>query len=155
MIQRIQSLYLLLTTLFSVLFLNGSFLKLIDSEGSRIIVNFTGIYKASGDKGFDLIEKLLPLSVIFILIPVISVLAIFLYRNRKLQFKITLILILVSIVLILISTYYGISIVNSYHASFVPGIKMFIPFLILVFAILAYRGIKKDEALVKSYDRIR
>jgi hypothetical protein len=155
MIQRIQSLYLLLTTLLSGLFLKGNFLKLIDTEGSGIIVNFTGIYKASGDKGFDLIEKLLPLSIIFILIPVISVLAIFLYKNRKLQLKITLILIIVSILLIAISTYYGISIINSYHASFVPGIKMLIPFLILVFAILAYTGIKKDEALVKSYDRLR
>ncbi len=155
MIQRVQSLYLLLTTLLSGLFLKGNFLKFIDTEGSGIIVNFTGIYKATGDKGFDLIEKLFPLSIIFILIPVISVLAIFLYKNRKLQLKITLILIIISIVLIAISTYYGISLINSYHASFVPGIKMFIPFLILVFAILAYRGIKKDEALVKSYDRIR
>jgi len=155
MIQRIQSVYLLLTTLLSALFLKGNFLKFIDNEGSRIIVNFTGIYKVTGDKGFDLIEKLLPLSIIFILIPVISVLAIFLYKNRKLQLKITLILIIISIVLIAISTYYGISLMNSYHASFFPGIKVFVPFLVLVLTILAYRGIKKDEALVKSYDRIR
>jgi hypothetical protein len=155
MIQRVQSLYLLLTTLLSGLFLKGNFLKFINTEGSGTIVNFTGIYKATGDKGFDLIEKLLPLSIMFVLIPVISVVAIFLYKNRKLQLKITLILIIISISLIVISAYYGISLMNSYHASFVPGIKMFTPFLILVFAILAYRGIKKDEALVKSYDRIR
>jgi hypothetical protein len=155
MIQRIQSLYLLLTTLLSGLFLKGSFLKFIDNEGSRIIVNFTGIYKVTGNKGFDLIEKLLPLSIIFILIPVISGLAIFLYKNRKLQLKITLILIIISIVLIAISIYYGISLINSFHTTFVPGITMFVPFLILVLTILAHRGIKKDEALVKSYDRIR
>jgi hypothetical protein len=144
-----------LTTLLSGLFLKGNFLKTINDEGSEIIVNFTGIYKSGGDKSFDLIEKLLPLSLIFILIPVISVLALFLYKNRNLQLKMTLILIIVSIVLIAISTYYGISIINSYHSSFVPGIKMCIPFFILIFAILAYRGIKKDEELVKSSDRIR
>jgi hypothetical protein len=155
MIQRVQSLYLLLTTLLSGLFLKGNFLKFINTVDSGIIINFTGIYKATGDRGFDLIEKLLPLSIIFILIPVISVLAIFLYKNRKLQLKITLILIIISILLIAISTYYGISLINSYHTAFVPGIKMLIPFLILVLAILAYRGIKKDEALVKSYDRLR
>jgi hypothetical protein len=155
MIQRVQSLYLLLTTLLSGLFLNGNFLKFINTEGSGIIVNFTGIYKVTGDKGFDLIEKLLPLSVLFILIPVISVLAILLYKNRKLQLIITLILIIISILIIAVSFFYGISLINSYHVSFVPGIKVFVPFLILVLAILAYRGIKKDEALVKSNDRLR
>ena len=122
MIQRVQSLYFLLTTLLSGLFLKGNFLKFINTEGSVIIVNFTGIYKPTGDKGYDLIEKLLPLSIIFILIPVISVLAIFLYKNRKLQLIITQILLMISILLIAISSYYGISIINSYHTSFVPGI---------------------------------
>jgi hypothetical protein len=32
---------------------------------------------------------------------------------------------------------------------------MALPFLQLIFSILAYRGIKKDDQLVKSYDRLR
>jgi K+ transporter len=58
-------------------------------------------------------------------------------------------------VLIALLVYYGITVIQRYHSELVPGIKMFIPVLILIFAILAYRGIKKDEDLVKSGDRLR
>ena len=37
----------------------------------------------------------------------------------------------------------------------IPGIKMVVPLLILIFGILAQRGIKHDENLVRSYDRLR
>ncbi|MCX6254936.1 MAG: DUF4293 domain-containing protein [Bacteroidia bacterium] len=155
MIQRIQSLYLLLTTVLSGLFLKGSYLSFINKADSLITINFKGIYQTAGEKGYLLIDKLIPISIILILIPVLSILAIFLFKKRKLQLKVTLILIIFAALFIAISTYYGISIVQSYQATFVPGVKMFVPLLILVFSILAYRGIKKDENLVKSYDRLR
>lgn len=155
MIQRIQSLYLLLTTLLSGLFLKGSFLKFINNTGSEITINFKGIYQTAGEKGIDLIEKMIPLSVIFILIPVLSILAILLFKNRKLQLKATMIVIILTILLIATAACTGISIIQSNQAALVPGVKMFVPLLILVFSILAYRRIKRDEDLVKSYDRLR
>jgi hypothetical protein len=44
---------------------------------------------------------------------------------------------------------------KNYAAEIVPGIKMVIPFIIMIAAILAYRGIASDDRLVKSYDRLR
>ena len=155
MIQRIQSLYLLLTTLLSGLFLKGSFLKFINTAGSEIAINFKGIYQTAGEKEYPLIDKLFPVSVVLILIPVLSILAIVLFKRRKLQLRVTVILIIFEALLIGFSTYYGISIVQSYHVTLVPGLKMFVPVIMLVLTILAYRGIKKDEELVKSYDRLR
>ncbi|MCJ7449553.1 MAG: DUF4293 domain-containing protein [Bacteroidales bacterium] len=155
MIQRIQSVYLLLTTLLSGLFLKGSFLNFKNNAGDVININFRGICQTTGENGFDLIEKLIPLSALFILIPVLSIIAIFLFKTRKLQLKATFTLIILVIVLIALALYYGVAVIQRYHAELVPGIKMFIPMLILIFAILAYRGIKKDEDLVKSYDRLR
>ncbi len=155
MIQRIQSLYLLLTTVLSGLFLKGSFLNFINKAGSEITINFKGIYQIAGEKGYPLIDKLIPISIILILIPVLSILAILLFKKRKLQLKVTLVLIIFAALLIAFSAYYGISVIQSYQATPVPGFKMFVPLLILVFSILAYRSIKKDENLVKSYDRLR
>jgi hypothetical protein len=35
------------------------------------------------------------------------------------------------------------------------SIKQIIPLLLTIFVYLAYRSIRKDEVLVKSYDRLR
>lgn len=155
MIQRIQSLYLLLTTLLSGLFLNGNILKFINKAGSEITINFKGIYKTNETKALELIEKAIPLSVIIILIPVLSIVALLLFKKRKLQLKITMITVTLEVLLIVASAFFGISVIKSYQATLVPSTTMFIPLLILIFSILAYRAIKKDEDLIKSYDRLR
>jgi len=146
---------LLLTTLFSGLFLSGSLLKFRNNTGDIISICFRGIYRTAGESGNNLTEKLIPLSVILIMIPAVSFAAIFLYRNRKLQLKITLAFIILVIVLILLTAYYGVSVVNQYSCEIIPGIKMLQPVVTLVLAVLAYRGIKKDEERVRSYDRLR
>ena len=91
----------------------------------------------------------------FILIPVLSLVAIFLFKTRRLQIKATLALIVLIILLIAIVVYYGIIVIQRHNAELVVGITMFVPLLMLIFTILAYRGIKKDEDLVRSYDRLR
>jgi hypothetical protein len=155
MIQRIQSLYLLLTTLLSVLFLNGSVLCFVDKTGSSIKVNFTELTKSSGGQVPEVIEKLLPLSLIILLIAVISIVIIFLYKNRNIQLRLTFSLILLNVLLIIAFIHVSIRIISKFDAQLVPGIKMILPVLMLLFSILAYRGIKKDDRLVKSYDRLR
>jgi hypothetical protein len=81
-----------------------------------------------------------------------SLIAIFLYKNRKMQFRIALITLLVSLL--------NLGIYFSEAQKFVPGegkydltavFAIFIPIL-LFFAI---RGIRRDEKLVKSLDRLR
>jgi hypothetical protein len=36
-----------------------------------------------------------------------------------------------------------------------PGYRIIMPLLSLIFLVLAYLGVKKDDELVKSYDRLR
>ncbi|MCX6260910.1 MAG: DUF4293 domain-containing protein [Bacteroidia bacterium] len=155
MIQRIQSLYLLLTSLLSILFLNGSFLKFFNNSGSEIFMNIRGIWQSGGEGAVSQIGNQIPLLVIIVLIAVISFTAIFFYRKRKIQLKMAIAIIFLAVVSIGLIVFYVFLMTSKHNAVLVPGIKMFIPFLILIFAILAYRGIRKDEALVKSYDRIR
>jgi hypothetical protein len=57
--------------------------------------------------------------------------------------------------LIIALAYYAISLMHAFRLTIIPGFKMAIPVLNLIFSVLAYRGILKDDRLVKSYDRLR
>ncbi len=155
MIQRIQSLYLLLTSLLAVLFLSGNYLKFFNNSGSEFYMNFRGIWesKASGDP--QMISSLILLSGIMILIFILSSAAIFLFKKRKIQMKLAGAIILLAIVHIGLMLYYIFWVTEKFQAELVPVYRMFIPVLILIFGILAYLGIRKDENLVKSLDRLR
>jgi hypothetical protein len=155
MIQRIQSVYLFLTTILSILFLNGSFLSFINKTGDVFRIGFTDIVRTAQGQSPEIIGKILPMAIIVILVAFLSLVTIFLFKNRKIQLLLSGILTGLTGVLLLVSFYYSYSVVSKYDATFVPGIKMALPFLQLIFSILAYRGIKKDDQLVKSYDRLR
>lgn len=155
MIQRIQSIYLLLTSVLPVLFLKGNFLKFLNNDGSEMAMNFTGTWKLSGAENLSLLQKHIPLSADIVLITVVSVIAIFLYRKRKLQVIFANVIIFLSILLVGLIAYYAFSAAGKFDATLIPGVKMVIPLLILVFGFLAQRGIKHDENLVRSYDRLR
>lgn len=155
MIQRIQSVYLSLITILSLVLLNGSILVFSEKTGSLINVTFSGIFRANTGQGLELIEKLLPLSVLIILIPLISLITIFIYKNRKVQLRLSLFLIILISVFVIALIHVSLSVISKFEASIIPGYKMIIPVLILIISILAYRGIRKDDRLVKSNDRLR
>jgi peptidoglycan/LPS O-acetylase OafA/YrhL len=144
-----------LTILLSLLFLKGSFLNFIDKSGSVIKVTFKGIIGDKGGEGVELIEKLLPLSAFMILIPALSLVTILLFKNRKIQLWFSLSLIIIVVGLIIISILYSSIVITQYDANIIPGFKIIIPVMLLVFALLAYRGIRKDDRLIKSFDRLR
>jgi len=155
MIQRIQTLYLLLTILTSGLFLTGSFLEFRNDTGELIKITFMGIYRSVGGNGFELTLKLIPMTVLILLIPLLSAVTVFLYKKRKLQLKAASVIIVIAIVLIILTVYYVFIVISRFKVDLVMTIKMFLPVVIMLFAILAFRAIKKDEDLVRSYDRLR
>jgi CHASE2 domain-containing sensor protein len=144
-----------MTSLLSILFLSGSFLTFLNSSGTEITMNFNGIWESSVAGNPQMIRNLIPLSVIILIICILSFTAIFLFKKRKIQLKLTVSVILLAILFIGLMSFYAFWTTGKYQAKLVPGFKMFIPLLMLVFGILAYRGIRKDENLVKSYDRLR
>jgi hypothetical protein len=144
-----------MTTLIPLLFLNGSFLKFINNEGTRYAINYRGLGQLTEDNKFELIRTMVPLSVMLALIPLVSLIVVFLFRYRRVQLRLTFTLIILSVLLVAATAYYGISVIQNYEVSLVPGYKMFLPLIILIFTLLAYRGIRKDEELVKSYERLR
>jgi hypothetical protein len=57
--------------------------------------------------------------------------------------------------LILVSLYYSYLIITENGGKIIPGVLMLLPLFLLLFSVLAFIGIRKDERLVKSYDRMR
>jgi hypothetical protein len=155
MIQRVQSLYLSAIFLLSLLFLGTPVFAFNDGSGKVIKLMWTGILKDHGAVFTGQIENIWPLVAILSLISLLSLISIFIFRNRKIQSLIALSVIILSVLLVALLSYYAYLVTDTYSITIIPGFKMAIPVLILVFSILAYRGIVKDDRLVKSYDRLR
>jgi len=139
----------------SVLFLSGSIFSFADVNGTEYQATVNGVSVAADVSPTGQVHNTLPLTVFVILTVLFSGITIFSFRNRKIQLKFSISVIVLSGMLILTSAYCIYFVIAEYNARFKPGFKMIIPFLMLIFAILAYRGIKKDDILVKSYDRLR
>jgi len=155
MIQRIQSVYLFIIALLSSFLIPGSFLNFTEKTGSFIRVSFNAVIRNNAGKATEMVEKLLPLSVLIVLITVISLATIFFFKKRKVQMQLSRFLILLAGILVVACIHVSFRIVSKFDAGIIPGLKMILPVLILIISILAYRGIRKDELLVKSYDRLR
>lgn len=142
MIQRIQSVWLLLAAAAAFLTLRFSFFG-----GNKLIAaTNTKVYEALTARSNIMI------TILSAGVGLAALICIFLYKNRKRQFRIALIALLasvVNIVLFFLETRKFIAREGNYD------LTAAFAFAVPVFLILALRGIKKDEKLVKSLDRLR
>ncbi len=144
MIQRIQSIWLLLAAIAILCLLFVPVLTHKSSE-SIFILNGYGI----NNKPTNVL-----LLVSTVLAGLISLLNIFNFRNRKLQIRVASL----NILLIL-----GLSFWLSQLAKQLPGgiessdigVGLFLPLIAIIFTLLAIRGIKNDDKLIRSADRLR
>jgi hypothetical protein len=154
MIQRIQSLWLLILIILSLLLLEGGIVNFVTSDGQKYLIGFSGISKVTGT-GSEIIRESFLLTVLLVMMPLISLCTILLYKSLRLQkvFAIILTIFLVSLVLLIV--YYSYLTINNNNCQVVAGIRMIIPIMNPIFSVMALKGISKDEMLLKSYDRIR
>lgn len=132
MIQRIQSVYLIIAGLVSAGLSN------VLPTGHDVIGNFGTPFLYEG----MLISGLLSFIIIFI------------FKNRKLQFVLGRINILLNLILLSVFVYLSLTLPGEILIS-EKGIGQFIPIVAIVLLVLANKSIKKDEQLVKSVDRLR
>ncbi len=141
MIQRIQSVWLLLSAVAAFLTLKLSFFS-----GNTVAADQTKAFQH-----FSATSSL----VILILTAVLGAtafIAIFLYKNRKLQLRITFSALLISIINIVLYYYQAQKFVAAERSYSITAMAAVV---IPVFLLLAIRGIYKDHKLVKSLDRLR
>ncbi len=90
----------------------------------------------------------------FLISAILAFVAIFLFKNRKLQFVIGRLTILINLILLGLLIYVSLTLPGEAAVS-EKGIGMFVPILAVLLLVLANKAIKKDEDLVKSVDRLR
>ena len=98
-----------------------------------------------------------PLLLLNILVGGLSVICVFLYKNRIRQAKLVRLAILLDIALIaLVFFVYAGIIEKNLHATpeYLEAAGIYFPLISLIFLLLAYRFIMKDEKLVRSADRL-
>ena len=135
MIQRIQTVYLIIVALLS-----------------GLLPFWFPLWK-EGDKEVYAIETLW-VAAVFMVAAVFALITIFLYRNRKNQFVLNRLNLILNLFLLGFFVYRSLSISGEAAAS-EKGIGMLIPIFSIVFLVLANKAIKRDEDLVKSVDRLR
>ena len=136
MIQRIQSIYLLLIVL-----ING------------ILPFFVDLWVSVSGEKINVQNNVLFLS-LFIASAVLAFVCIFLFKNRKNQFVINRLNIILNLFLLGFFVYRSLNLSGETEVS-EKGIGMLIPIVSIVFLVIANRAIKRDEDLVKSVDRLR
>ena len=155
MIQRIQSVWLLLASLaiFALFFFpiaHGVYIG-----GSAKTIKVDGIYE---DINGQLLRTVsfLALTVATIVIGILPLIIIFLYKNRKQQIALSysFMLVLVGFSFWMSQTVKGIAEGVTFGTNN-AGIGIFLSSVSIVFTLLAIRGIKNDEKLIKSADRLR
>ncbi|MGE4347965.1 MAG: DUF4293 domain-containing protein [Flavobacteriaceae bacterium] len=137
MIQRIQTLYLVLVAIASGI-LPFVFPLWQDESGEKKVFFMENMTYAT----------LLGLSF------TLALLALFGYKKRQNQFVLNRLNIILNLILLGLFVYRSLTLSGEEVAS-EKGIGIFLPIVAVVCLVLANRAIKKDEELVKSVDRLR
>jgi hypothetical protein len=147
MIQRIQTLYLLVSVILIGLLFALPFAE-ISSAGAIYLFNFKGIILDNVIK-----ENGIAISVLILLVIIMHGIAILNYKKRILQIRLivfTILLMLGLFGLFLFFTYFSFT-----NAQISFKISLIFPLIAIILDYLAIRSIGKDEALIRSIDRIR
>ena len=151
MIQRIQTLYLLLVCVCLGLFLSLHILGLL-GESTGYVFSVNSLVTSEG----EVVSTNLPMTVLAIISLLLTTAIIFLYKRRILQIRLSIINV------ILLAGHYGMiafyyfSYTNKLNATFGSvKIAALMPLIGLILSLMAVRKINKDESLVRSLNRIR
>jgi Domain of unknown function (DUF4293) len=140
MIQRQQTLWLLLATAAAVLTFMFPF-----ATGEELIKNSSMKQTVLIDAGSSFFLLILTIITIGV-----SAVTIFMFKDRKLQMKLCLLGLLVSLLLLVL---YIMDMKKLIAPT--PALWAILPVAVIISYFMAYRNIRKDEKLVKSLDKLR
>jgi len=147
MIQRIQTLFLLGVAVLSGLMLTGDIVMMDSGSGTVFSIGFHGL----AEEGGVILQRLWPLTFLLALVPLLALVALFLYRKRPLQMRITMIVLLLSLGTLMLGAFYVVMFDRKIDITLMWKVKVVFPLVSAILAWLAHRAILRDELLVKSY----
>lgn len=150
MIQRIQTLYLLLVVVLGTLLCLFSPMQFLLPEGTEYV-------------SLNVLDKW-PMAVMTIASPVLALVTIFLFKRRLLQARFNVMNVILCLGFYALLALYTAYVVKGYEtigeislagADWYIGVWAAIPLVNIVLLMMATRRILKDEALVRAADRLR
>ncbi len=144
MIQRIQSIYLVLVSVFS-----GGLVLIFDfwkNENNQSINIWTLLEHQ------DYLLK--SISIAFFLVALLAFISLMSFKHRRLQINLNRFNILINLILLGLLVYHLLNLSGETMVS-EKGIGSFLPLASIVLLLFANLAIQKDEKLVKSVDRLR
>ena len=151
MIQRKQSVFLLLAVIISVICLSlpvGFYLP----KGMGLDDTLMNLWIRHGNGAIDFATC--PLFIILLVSSVISLLTIFAYKNRKLQVLLCNIIMLLNAGWYIAYAVFG-TVKVPEEMTFRPALAAAFPLVAVILTLMARRGVIADEKLVRAADRIR
>lgn len=155
MIQRIQTLYLLLVVVLTTVTFFSPVAGLQHAEQAAIYeMSYRGLFEMNVS-GNNMLANTWMLTALMALIPLLAFITIILFKKRMLQIR------LIIFNIVLMAGFYGLMFIylwqygKSLEASLYLEIPAAFPLVGIILSIMAIRAIGKDEALIKSLNRIR
>ncbi len=154
MIQRIQSLFLLAATILSVIIIVHPISSLALTNKVFAEFNTYGLMM-KGDHP-EMLYNTFPVLVLAIVTALLNLTTIFLFKKRILQMRICVYSILLTIGLIISIVVYYLLIKRNFDViSHAFSYSAVLPFVNVILIFQAFRGIRRDDLLLKSYNRLR
>ncbi len=157
MIQRIQSVWLLLSGLVLTTLFLFPYVSYIDLVGLGKQIYVSGIYTSVNNESVKQ-ESFILQSIVAVFIAIMPIVLIFLFKDRKRQIKfiyLQLVLIVLFAVWMYVSANNVLSANNQYLSANNIGIGFFLLPVSIIFLSMALGAIRGDEKLIKSADRLR
>lgn len=149
MIQRIQSLYILAAIALMALSSSLPLMEFMATDGDFI-------FSAAGitQDGSYILETL-PLHILLLVATAFNALAFISFKKRMRQVRLLVFSIILQLGSYGLGAYYLLQINDGIDGALSPSLTLTFPIVAAILSFLAIRSIGKDEALVKSLDRIR
>ncbi len=154
MIQRIQTVYLFLSAAVMISLFFLPLVEMVDEAGRLYVLDLHGFRELAGE-AVRHIMPVMPLSFLVGVAAAVSLATIFFYRNRIMQIRLSVFNILIQIGFYPLFFYYHYQAGKQIEAASDFRMGVILPVISIILVFLATRGIRKDEMLVKSYERFR
>ncbi|MDR2009894.1 MAG: DUF4293 domain-containing protein [Bacteroidales bacterium] len=154
MIQRIQTFFLILALACMVVLFFVPFGAIITNNGELISLDVFGC-DYTNDNGDLMNFASWPILIILIPSVLITFISIFLYKKRILQMRLNILNMILQLGSTGLMFFYLYLASNKFGTDFVTKFTIILPVAAAILTFLAIRGIARDEALVRSLNRIR
>lgn len=155
MLQRVQTIWLFFASLALFSLFLFPYIQFLNAGGSAKVLKVTGVYENVGGQVVQ-IQPFLFLTIATVILGLLPFVIVFFYRNRKRQIAICYL----TIVAILGFSFWMVQTAKQIIGDVTLqienyGVGVLLPSIAILFIILAVRGIRHDEKLIKSADRLR